>query len=70
MTFIFSRTCLQDTCKCEECYCDVLSVYAKLCMDAGVDVSGWRDLTDHCSKFFFLVLLFEGVLKTLLLLLL
>ena len=45
------KTCLQDTCKCKSCYCDVLSVYAKLCMDAGVDVSGWRDQTEHCSKY-------------------
>merc|ERR1712230_186718 len=43
------KTCVQDTCKCENCYCDVLSLYAKLCMDAGVDVTGWRDQTEHCK---------------------
>lgn len=46
----FYQTCRQDACKCEDCYCDVLSAYAKACMDKGVTLANWRDKTQHCSK--------------------
>ncbi|XP_065679163.1 mucin-2 isoform X2 [Hydra vulgaris] len=43
------ESCLQDACKCQNCYCSVVSQYAKLCMDKGILVHGWRDETKECS---------------------
>ena len=49
--------CLQDTCKMNRGYCDVMSAYAKSCIDAGVMLPNWRDQTTDCSKGIFLIVI-------------
>lgn len=42
--------CKQDACKCGKCYCEVVAAYAKLCMDNGIIIDGWRMKTEDCRK--------------------
>ena len=41
---------MQDTCKMAAGYCDVMSAYAKACIDVGVSLPNWREKTEHCGK--------------------
>ena len=42
--------CRQDACKCDNCYCHVMAAYAKICMEKGVLIDGWRNETSDCGK--------------------
>eukprot|EP00795_Rhopilema_esculentum_P013727 gene13727-4647_t len=45
----FYKMCLEDGCKCESCLCDVISSYAKMCMDKSISVGDWRPKTTTCQ---------------------
>lgn len=47
------KICKDDACKCQKCYCNIVSAYAKACMDKGVPIDGWRDKTEDCSKLYY-----------------
>lgn len=49
----YYESCVRDTCGCDsggdcECMCDIIAVYAKACLDAGVCID-WRT-PDFCRK--------------------
>ena len=48
------RNCRTDVCMClgdDSCACSQFDVYAQLCIDAGVDLSNWREDVVGCRKF-------------------
>lgn len=46
----YYKMCREDGCKCENCLCEVIASYAKVCMDKGVQSSDWRALTPTCAN--------------------
>ena len=44
--------CMEDYCKSKEPdnHCKTLGAYAMMCMELGVDLTGWREVTEHCGK--------------------
>lgn len=58
----YYQICRDDACKCQNCYCNIMSAYAKACMDKGVIVEGWREKTEECRKYIITYLLISLVI--------
>ena len=46
----YYKMCRQDGCKCGSCLCNVISSYAKVCMNKGIMISDWRATVPTCAS--------------------
>ena len=51
-TLEYKTKCRDSGCRCEECFCDIIAGYAKVCADKGVIIEGWRNQLFECNRKF------------------